>query len=55
MIGLIGTRNLTLARQKCIVLSEKDAAWSLRAAPDANFCNVRTSTAKFHFPSQANR
>lgn len=40
MIGLIDTRNRTFARQKCIVLSEK-AAWSLRAAPDANFCNVR--------------
>lgn len=39
MIGLIDTRNRTFARQKCIVLSEK-AAWSLRAAPDANFCNV---------------
>lgn len=57
MIGLIDTRNRPFARQKCIVLSEK-AAWSLRAAPDANFCNVRpppTIMSKFQIPNQANR
>lgn len=56
MIGSIDTRNRTFARQKCIILSEKKAAWSLRAAPDANFCNVcPPPKSKFQIPNQANQ